>query len=98
MGDRVRLNIVGSGQFVHPMHLHGQPFVIVATDGHDVPAGARLTKDTVLVAPGERYDVEFIARAPGKWLFHCHIADDTTNNGAEEQGGGGLTLIVNIRD
>jgi FtsP/CotA-like multicopper oxidase with cupredoxin domain len=54
-------------------------------------------KDTVLVGPGERYDVEFVARAPGKWLFHCHIADHTTNNGAEVEGGGGLTLIVNVR-
>lgn len=97
VGDRVRLNIVGSGQFIHPMHLHGQPFTIVATDGHPVPEGARLVKDTVLVGPGERYDVEFVARAPGRWLFHCHIADHITNNGAEEQGGGGLTLIVNVR-
>ena len=97
VGDRVRLNVVGSGQFIHPMHLHGQPFVIVATDGYPVPEGARLTKDTVLVGPGERYDVEFTARAPGKWLFHCHIADHITNNGAEEQGGGGLTMIVNVR-
>jgi len=97
VGDRVRLNIVGSGQFIHPMHLHGQPFTIVATDGHPVPEAARLVKDTVLVGPGERYDVEFVARAPGRWLFHCHIADHATNNGTEEQGGGGLTLIVNVR-
>ena len=97
VGDRVRLNIVGSGQLIHPMHLHGQTFTIVATDGHPVPEAARLTKDTVLVGPGERYDIEFTARAPGRWLFHCHIADHTTNNGAEEQGGGGLTLIVNVR-
>ena len=97
VGDRVRLNVVGAGQFIHPMHLHGQPFVIVATDGHPVPEGARLTKDTVLVGPGERYDLEFVARAPGKWLFHCHIADHTTNNGTEELGGGGLTMIVNVR-
>lgn len=97
-GDRVRLNIVGAGQFVHPMHLHGQPFTIVATDGNPVPEGARLVKDTVLVGPGERYDVEFTARAPGKWLLHCHIADHTTNNGAEEQGGGGLTMLIVVRE
>ena len=24
---------MGIGQFVHPMHLHGLPFKIVATDG-----------------------------------------------------------------
>lgn len=96
VGDRVLLRVVGSGQFIHPMHLHGQPFAIVATDGHPVPEAARLTKDTVLVGPGERYDLEFTARAPGRWLFHCHIADHTTNNGAEVEGGGGLTMIINV--
>ena len=96
VGQRVRLRVIGSGQFVHPMHLHGQPFEIVATDGNSVPEGTRLVKDTVLVSPGERYDIEFIARAPGKWLFHCHINHHTTNDGAEEQGGGGLTMVVEV--
>ena len=63
VGERVRIRLVGSGQFLHPMHLHGQPFEIVATDGNAVPPGARLTRDTVLVRPGERSDVEFLARA-----------------------------------
>lgn len=96
VGQRVRLRIIGSGQFIHPMHLHGQPFEIVATDGSPVPEGARLMKDTVLVGPGERYDVEFVARAPGKWLFHCHINHHTTNDGMEEQGAGGLTMVVEV--
>ncbi len=96
VGDRVRLRLIGSGQFIHPMHLHGQPFTIVATDGNPVPEGAQWVKDTVLVGPGERYDVEFVARAPGKWLFHCHINHHTTNNGAEDEGAGGLTMIVNV--
>jgi FtsP/CotA-like multicopper oxidase with cupredoxin domain len=96
VGDRVRLRIVGSGQFIHPMHLHGQPFKIVATDGYPVPEAAQLVKDTVLVGPGERYDVEFVARAPGKWLFHCHVNHHTTNNGAEQEGAGGLTMIINV--
>jgi FtsP/CotA-like multicopper oxidase with cupredoxin domain len=78
------------------MHLHGQPFQIVATDGNPVPAPVQWTKDTLLVGPGERYEVEFTARAPGRWLFHCHINHHTTNNGAEEEGGGGLTMVVNV--
>lgn len=96
VGDQVLLRIIGSGQFIHPMHLHGQPFTIVGTDGNSVPAGAQLVKDTVLVGPGERYDVLFTARAPGKWLFHCHINHHTTNNGEEVEGGGGLMLVVNV--
>jgi FtsP/CotA-like multicopper oxidase with cupredoxin domain len=96
VGERVRLRFIGSGQFVHPMHLHGQPFEIVETDGNPVPAPARLRKDTVLVGPGERYDVEFVAERKGRWLLHCHINHHMTNDGREEQGGGGLTLIVEV--
>jgi len=98
VGQKVRLRLVGSGQFIHPMHLHGQPFTVVATDGNSVPPTAQFTKDTILVGPGERYDVEFVARAPGKWLFHCHINHHTTNDGREEQGAGGLTMIVNVAE
>jgi FtsP/CotA-like multicopper oxidase with cupredoxin domain len=36
-GDLVRLRLIGIGQFIHPMHLHGMAFKIVATDGHPVP-------------------------------------------------------------
>lgn len=81
VGDTVRLRFIGIGQFVHPMHLHGVPFKIVATDGHPVPEPAQLTKDTISVAPGERYDVEFVATRPGQWMVHCHILHHTTNDG-----------------
>lgn len=92
-GQRVRLRFINIGQFVHPMHLHGVPFKIVATDGHPVPEAAQLTKDTVAVAPGERYDVEFIATEPGQWMVHCHILHHTTNDNVEP---GGLMFVVNV--
>ena len=92
-GERVRLRLIGIGQFVHPMHLHGVPFKIVATDGHPVPEGAQLTKDTVSVAPGERYDIEFVASEPGQWMLHCHILHHTTNDNVEP---GGLMLMINV--
>jgi FtsP/CotA-like multicopper oxidase with cupredoxin domain len=94
-GQRVRLRFIAIGQFIHPMHLHGVAFQIVATDGHPVPEGARLTKDTVSVAPGERYDVEFIATETGQWMLHCHILHHTTNDNVEP---GGLMLIVNVTE
>ena len=94
VGEPVRLRLVGSGQFIHPIHIHGGPFTIVATDGNPVPAGAQLTKDTVLVGPGERYDVVWTAPKPGRWLLHCHITHHTTNDGAEVEGGGGMTMVI----
>ena len=92
-GELVRLRLIGIGQFIHPMHLHGLPFTIVATDGHAVPEAAQLTKDTVSVAPGERYDIEFVASEPGQWMLHCHILHHTTNANVEP---GGLMLMINV--
>jgi len=92
-GDRVRLRLIAIGQFIHPMHLHGFSFKIVATDGHPVPEAAQLTKDTISVAPGERYDIEFVATETGQWMLHCHILHHTTNDNVEP---GGLMLMINV--
>lgn len=92
-GETVRLRLAAIGQFIHPMHIHGPAFKIVATDGHPVPEGAQLTKDTVSVAPGERYDIEWVATETGQWMLHCHIPHHTTNNGEEP---GGLMMMINV--
>ncbi len=97
VGERLRVRFIGShNNFIHPMHIHGGPFEIVETDGYPVPEGARLLKDTVLVGPGERYDVIWEARRPGKWLLHCHIPHHTTNDNTEVDGGGGLMTVIEV--
>jgi FtsP/CotA-like multicopper oxidase with cupredoxin domain len=97
VGERVRIRFIGTNNnFIHPMHIHGGPFEIAETDGNPVPAGARFLKDTVNVGPGERYDVIWTARRPGKWLLHCHIPHHTTNENVEEEGGGGLTTVIDV--
>jgi len=93
VGQKIRLRFVGSGQVIHPMHLHGFPFKIVATDGNDVPESAQWTKDVVSVAPGERYDIEFTPDRPGKWMLHCHIPHHTTN---DHQEPGGLMMMIDV--
>jgi FtsP/CotA-like multicopper oxidase with cupredoxin domain len=92
-GQRVRLRLVGAGQLGHPIHIHGPAFKIVSTDGHPVPEAAQLTKDTVWVGPGERYDIEWTATEPGMWMLHCHIPHHTTN---DHQEPGGLMLVLNV--
>ncbi len=92
-GQKVRIRFIGAGQFTHPMHLHGFPFKLVAIDGQPVPEQSQLTKDTVPVAPGERYDVEFIAEEEGTWIFHCHILHHVTNDDLEP---GGLLFAVKV--
>lgn len=97
VGERLLVRFIGSqSAFIHPMHIHGGPFTVVATDGVPIPEAARFEKDTVNVGPGERYDVLWTAREPGTWLLHCHINHHVTNDNVEEQGGGGLMLILDV--
>lgn len=70
-GERVRLRLINaSSMTTHPMHLHGHTGNVVAIDGNGLKFP--LLRDTVPLAPGERYDVEFTADNPGLWAFHCH--------------------------
>lgn len=99
VGETLLVRFIGTNSgFIHPMHIHGGPFRIVETDGNPVPEGGQWVKDTVNVAPGERYDVLWEAREPGRWLLHCHINHHTTNNNVEQAGGGGLMLILNVTE
>lgn len=78
-GERIRIRLINAGNLVHAMHLHGQSFKIIATDGNPVPPAAQLTKDTVNIAPGERFDLEVNGTNPGVWMFHCHINNHAAN-------------------
>jgi len=99
VGQTLKLRIIGTNNnFIHPMHMHGGPFEVVARDGELLPEGGRFLADTVNVGPGQRYDVIWTAQRPGKWLFHCHIPHHTNNNGIETQGGGGLMMIVDVSE
>ncbi len=57
----------------HPIHFHGQRFLVLARDG--VPNDDLAWKDTVLVPVGRTVDILMDASNPGKWLAHCHIAE-----------------------
>jgi hypothetical protein len=98
VGQTIKIRFIGTNNnFVHPMHVHGGPFDVVAVDGVTLKDSARYQADTVNVGPGQRYDVIWIARKPGKWLVHCHIPHHTANNNVEQKGGGGLTLVLNVQ-
>lgn len=89
-GDEVR---VIAREMPHPMHLHGHPFKLVATDGYPVPEAQALTKDTVTVGPGERYDLLVELDNPGTWVFHCHILSHVQNRGVEP---GGMITVLKV--
>jgi len=98
VGQTIKLRFIGTNNnFVHPMHVHGGPFEVVAVDGVTLNESARYQADTVNVGPGQRYDVVWTAGKPGKWLVHCHIPHHTANNNVEQQGGGGLMLVLDVK-
>lgn len=71
-GQRVLVRFMNEGVMMHPWHLHGQPFRVVARDGYALGSAA-FTCDTLGVNPGERWDVIIDCENVGVWAFHCHI-------------------------
>jgi FtsP/CotA-like multicopper oxidase with cupredoxin domain len=98
VGETVKFRFIGANNnFIHPMHMHGGPFTVVARDGVTLTPAARFEADVINVGPGQRYDVIWAAREPGKWILHCHIPHHTLNNNVEERGAGGLTVLVEVQ-
>lgn len=83
-GDVIRLRLYSAGGGFHSVHIHGHVFEIAFKDGHPLPAPIKA--DTVLVAPGERYDLIIRCDNPGRWMIHDHV-DSHTMNGHTPHGG-----------
>jgi FtsP/CotA-like multicopper oxidase with cupredoxin domain len=84
-GDLVRIRIVNPSRSYHPIHIHGHVFTVLARNGKPL-TGSPVHLDTLLVPPGETWDVGFVADNPGIWMLHCHIL----NHGAS-----GMSMTIN---
>ena len=76
-GEMVKIRVYNDEKGMHPMqhpiHFHGQKFVILAVDGE---ANENLQwKDSVLIPAGQTYDILVDMSNPGIWMSHCHIAE-----------------------
>jgi FtsP/CotA-like multicopper oxidase with cupredoxin domain len=76
-GDLVKLRVVNTPDSFHPMnhpiHVHGQRFLVLALDG--VPSPNLAWKDTAIVPVGSTMDLLVEMSNPGTWMLHCHIAE-----------------------
>jgi FtsP/CotA-like multicopper oxidase with cupredoxin domain len=76
-GDIVKLRIVNDPSsphaMEHPLHLHGQRFLVVSRDG--VRSSNLVWKDTAIIPAGETVDLLVDMANPGKWMLHCHVAE-----------------------
>ena len=90
-GDLVRLRLVNIRETLHamqhPIHLHGQRFLILAVNG--VPTDNPVWKDTVLVPAGAAVDLLVEMSNPGPWMLHCHIAEHLQ---------AGMMMTVNVEE
>lgn len=73
-GQLVKIHLKNDDESMqHPIHFHGQRFLVLDEDGKK-PA-ARAWKDSVLLRNGESMNILLEASNPGEWMFHCHIAE-----------------------
>jgi FtsP/CotA-like multicopper oxidase with cupredoxin domain len=76
-GEPLKLRLVNERRsfhgMQHPIHLHGQRFLVLAVNG--VPTDDLVWKDTVLVPAGSVVDILVDPANPGRWMLHCHIAE-----------------------
>lgn len=92
-GDNVRIRLGNIVEKAHPIHIHGHQFTVAAADGNKIPYHNQMLKNTVLVASGETWDIEFTANNPGIWPFHCHIPHHMSNNFTKSSGGMFTTIV-----
>jgi FtsP/CotA-like multicopper oxidase with cupredoxin domain len=77
VGDVVKVRIFNTPDSFHPMnhpiHVHGQRFLVLSMDG--VESANLVWKDTAIVPVGSTVDVLVEMSNPGEWMVHCHIAE-----------------------
>jgi FtsP/CotA-like multicopper oxidase with cupredoxin domain len=71
-GETAFVELQNTTPHVHPMHLHGHSFKVLAASKLKRPVH---WADTVLVMPDERVQIAFVADNPGNWMIHCHIIE-----------------------
>ena len=76
-GEMKKIRIINTKMSMHPMqhpiHIHGQRFLVLSIDGKENENLA--WKDTVLIPAGSTVDILVDFSNPGEWMMHCHIAE-----------------------
>ncbi|GAA1734438.1 multicopper oxidase domain-containing protein [Luedemannella helvata] len=91
VNQKVHVRLIGAGpEMLHPMHLHGMQFQVVAQDGTKL--ASPYWADTLTVAVGQTFDIVFQPKDVGKWLLHCHIFSHSEG----PNGMLGLVTVVNV--
>lgn len=77
IGDKVKVQIFNNPRSMHPMqhpiHFHGQKFIVLDTNG--VKNTNPVWQDTALILKGDTVNILIDMSNPGKWMAHCHILE-----------------------
>lgn len=73
IGEFSRLRFVNDSSRLHPMHIHGLFFKVLARNGASVDEPH--FRDTVLVHPKDTVDIGTVPEDAGHWMLHCHILE-----------------------
>jgi FtsP/CotA-like multicopper oxidase with cupredoxin domain len=73
LGRWSRLRFMNMSPRLHPIHLHGMFFRLLARN--DLPVDEPFFRDTVLVHAHEVVDLGVVPLDEGEWMMHCHILE-----------------------
>ena len=86
LGEVSRVRFTNESYRLHPMHLHGMFFRVLARNG--APVDEPFTRDTVLVHPQETVEVGVRPMDAGLWMAHCHVLEHAES---------GMMTLVDVR-
>ena len=106
-GERVRIRLINLGMDHHPIHLHGNQFVVTGTEAGRKPQHLWYEENTVMAGVAQARDIEFDAKYVGDWMLHCHLPHHMMNqmmsmvgpvlhSGAGLHTGGGMEAGMGI--
>jgi FtsP/CotA-like multicopper oxidase with cupredoxin domain len=72
-GQWMRIRFDNASGRLHPMHIHGQFFRVIARNGDAVDEP--FLRDTVLVPGRSSVDIGIVPIDFGRWMMHCHILE-----------------------
>jgi FtsP/CotA-like multicopper oxidase with cupredoxin domain len=90
VGERVHIRVIDTGDQIHPIHLHGFPFQLVARDG--IRLAVPEWMDTTLIGTGQTLDLVWTPTSAGNWVMHCHIFAHTH----DDAGMMGLVTVLEV--
>jgi FtsP/CotA-like multicopper oxidase with cupredoxin domain len=76
VGEKVHWRVINASDLSHPMHLHGFHFQLDAEgDGENYKVfepGEQPMEFTHSADIGETFEMTWVPKEPGRWLYHCH--------------------------